>query len=82
MGFNSDSSDWTRPAQDGFSITAGPSALAHHTRGINVATDGNVTFTLYPSGTSLQLYLVAGVIHPISASHVTAASATGIVGLY
>lgn len=74
--------DWTRPAQGAFTITAGAAALAHTIRGIYVGVSGNVTVTL-PSGDSVQFTnLAAGVIHPIAATHVTAATATGIVGVY
>jgi hypothetical protein len=38
--------------------------------------------TFAGSGDSVELYLAAGVIHPLNVTHVTAASATGIKGLY
>jgi hypothetical protein len=80
--YNPDGTDWTRPAQGAFTITAGASALSHTIRGIFVGVSGNVTVTL-PSGDSVQFTnLAAGVVHPIAATHVTAATATGIVGVY
>lgn len=82
MALNPVSTDWTRPAQYGFDITPGASALEHETRGINVAVAGDVTVTFAGSGDSATLYLVAGIIHPLNVTHVTAATATGIVGLY
>lgn len=74
--------DWTRPAQYGFDITPGAGALEHATRGINVAVAGNVTVTFAGSADSVELYLAAGIIHPLNVTHVTAATATGIKGLY
>jgi hypothetical protein len=80
---NPNSTETIRPAQYGFAITAGASALPHPTRGIYVGASGNVTVTLVGSGQSVQFVgLAAGVIHPIAASHVTAATATGILGVY
>jgi hypothetical protein len=74
--------DWTKPAVGAFSITASASALAHCTRGIYVGATGNVTCTM-KSGESVEFVdLAAGVIHPIAATHVTAATATSIVGVY
>lgn len=82
-GWNPNSADWSKPAQNGFSITAGSGDLAHVTRGIYVGASGNLTATLYPSMDSVQFVgLAAGVIHPICAIKVTAATATGILGLY
>jgi hypothetical protein len=82
MTLNPTGTDWTRPAQYGFSITPGASPLEHATRGINVAVSGTVTVTFAGSGDTATLYLAAGVIHPLNVTHVTAATATGIVGLY
>jgi len=71
-----------RPAQYAFAITAGASPLAHVTRGIYVGVSGNITVTT-DGGDSVEFTnLAAGVIHPIAATHVTAATATGIVGVY
>lgn len=82
MSFNPNTTDWTRPATDGFAITPGAAALPHVTRGLLVGVSGNVTVT-FIDGTSLTLpNLAAGVIHPLSVTHVTAATATGIIGLY
>jgi len=75
-------SSWIRPAQYAFVITAGASALAHPIRGIYVGVSGDITVTT-DGGDSVQFTnLAAGVIHPIAATHVTAATATGIVGVY
>lgn len=82
MSFNPNTTDWTRPACDGFAITAGPSKLEHVTRGLYVGTSGDVTVT-FIDGSSVTLEnLAAGVIHPVAVTHVTAATATGIIGLY
>lgn len=76
------SADWTKPITGGFSITASANALTRPTRGIYVGGSGNVTVTLSENGESVQFTnLAAGIIHPIAATHVTAATATGILGL-
>ena len=75
-------SEWTRPAQGAFTITAGASALCHDIRGFYVGGAGNVTVTTL-NGESVQFTnVLAGVVYPIAATHVTAATATGLVGLY
>lgn len=80
--YNPATTDWTRPAVAGFTITAGASPLAHVTRGIYVGTTGDITVTLQ-NGDSLELTnIAAGVVHPLACTHVTAATAGGIVGLY
>ncbi len=74
--------DWTRPATGAFTISAGATALPVIIRGLYVGVTGNVTVTL-AGGDSVQFTnIAAGVVHPICASHVTAATATGIVGVY
>lgn len=81
--FKTHGNDLIRPARNGFAITAGASELVHQTRGLYVGVTGNVTVTLAESGDSVQFVnLAAGIIHPINATHVTAATATDIVGLY
>lgn len=80
--YNPNTTDWTRPAQGAFTITPGAAALAHAIRGLYVGGAGNVTVTL-PSGESVQFSnLAVGVVHPIAATHVTAATATGVIGVY
>lgn len=65
-----------------FTITPSATALAKETRGIYVGATGSVTVTMQ-SGESVTLNnLAAGVIHPIRATHVTSATASGIVGFY
>lgn len=62
------------------SITAGASALSEEIRGIYVGVSGNVTVT-HPDGSSATyVNLAAGIWHPIGATHVTAATATDILG--
>ena len=74
--------NWTRPAQSGFAITPGASPLPQPTRGLYCGVSGNVTVT-FPDGTSLEFVgIAAGVIHPMTVTHVTAASAESIVGIY
>lgn len=79
---------WTRPAQGAISITAGAARLTDGDgdpltiRGLYVGGSGDVTVT-HPDGSSVQYVgLAAGIVHPIAATHVTAATATGIVGIY
>ena len=64
-----------------FSITPGASALATPTRGLYVGTQGNVTVTLLDGSSVTFNNLVPGVIHPIFCTHVTNATATGILGI-
>lgn len=71
-----------RPAQYAFVITASATALAHPIRGLYVGVSGDVTVTMDGGGSIQFTNLAAGVIHPISCTHVTAATATGIVGVY
>ena len=79
----SDSNEVIRGARNGFSITAGAGALTHEIRGLYIGGAGDVTVTLAESGDSVQFVaLAAGIIHPINATHVTAATATSILGLY
>ena len=80
MGRNPYSDDSTKPAVGGFSITAGATALTRPTRWLYVGTSGNVTVTLLNGESVEYLSLAAGVFHPIACTHVTAATATGIVG--
>lgn len=81
MALNPSATDWTRPAQGGFSITPGPGLLVAPIRGINVAVEGTVTF-VHADGSSTSPFLVAGVVHPVCALKVTDATATGLVGYY
>lgn len=86
--YNPSDTSWTRPAQGAITVTAGASRLtdaagaALTLRGLYVGVSGNATVTL-PDGSSVEFTnLAAGVVHPIAATHVTAATATGIVGVY
>lgn len=68
-------------AQRAFTITPSANALAFTTKGIFVGVTGNITAT-FADGTSVQFTNVpAGYILPIAATKVTAATATGLVGL-
>lgn len=74
--------EWTRPAQGAFTVTAGASALEHVIRAFYVGVAGDVTVTTL-NGESVQFTnCIGGMIYPIAATHITAATATGIVGLY
>jgi hypothetical protein len=70
-------------ARGAFAITAGASPLSRPIRGLYVGGTGNVVVTM-ESGESVTLNSLAeGLIHPIRATHVTAAGgATGILGFY
>lgn len=71
------------PAANAFAITAGSGALAHPTRGLFVGGAGNVTVTMEGSGASVQFVgVTAGSVLPLRVTHVTAATATSIVGLW
>lgn len=64
-----------------FSITPGAGALANPTTaGILVGGAGTVTCTI--GGTSVVITAIAGQYLNVVATHVTAATATGLVGLY
>jgi hypothetical protein len=82
MPLNPASTAHIRPAQGAFAITASATALAKITRGIYVAVSGNITVTMATGESVTFTSIAAGVIHPIAATHVTAATATGILGLY
>jgi hypothetical protein len=70
-------------ARGAFAITAGATPLPRLIRGLYVGGTGSVVVTM-ESGESVTLAdLAQGVIHPIRATHVTAAGgATGILGFY
>jgi hypothetical protein len=70
-----------RVSLSAFAITAGASELtAPTTGGILVGGAGTLTVTLYAGG-SVTITAVAGQLVPVCATHVTAATATGLVGL-
>jgi len=70
-----------RISLSGFAITPGAGALTSPTTGgIKVGTAGTVTVTMYAGG-SLTFTVVAGEHLAVCATHVTAATATGLVGL-
>lgn len=68
------------PALDAFTITPGASALAVVPRALVATVGGTATVTTW-RGNSVTIPLVEGVIFPLVVTHVTAATATGIVGL-
>lgn len=83
MSFNPADSSWTRPGGDAVAITPSASEITDGpTRGLYVGVTGNVTVT-FIDGSSVEFTnLAAGVIHPLSVTHVTAATATGIVAVF
>lgn len=70
----------SRPAIGAFSITPGASALAQPTRGLYVGVAGDVTVTMIEGSSVTFANLPVG-LHPIAVTHVTAATATDILGL-
>lgn len=68
------------PYSDGFAITPGASPLAQTTRAIYIGGDGDITVTM-KSGASVTFAVKAGKTLRIRATHVTAATATGLIGL-
>lgn len=81
MSFAQFSSAADAPALDALTITPSASPLAKTVRAIYVGGDaGTVTVTTW-SGTSLTITVASGLILPLVCTHVTAATATGLVGL-
>lgn len=74
--------EWTRPAQGAVAIVPGAAKLEHLLRGIYVGTAGDVTVTLRSGDSVTFKNLAAGVIHAIAATHITAATATDILGVF
>lgn len=68
------------PALDAFVITPGATALAVRPRALLIGGAGTITVTTW-RGTSLTITVAAGTILPLVVTHVTAATATNIVGL-
>lgn len=72
----------SQAADGAFAITAGAGALSQPTTGgILVGGAGTLTLTVGGVG-GIVVTAVAGQWLPIVATHVTAATATGLVGLY
>lgn len=67
------------PALDAFVITPGASPLAQPARALLIGGAGTITVTTF-RGTTLTLTVQAGIL-PLVVTHVTAATATNIVGL-
>jgi len=67
-------------ARGGFNITAGASPLAKQAHGIYVGGTGNLTVTCADGSVLSFTAVAAGTILPIRVTHVTAATATGLIG--
>lgn len=67
------------PALDAFTITPGASPLAVPARALLIGGAGTITVTTF-RGTTITLTVQAGIL-PLVVTHVTAATATNIVGL-
>ncbi|WP_096785876.1 hypothetical protein [Rhodobacter sp. CZR27] len=70
------------PADNAAAVTAAATALPFLTRALFVGSDGNVTVTMRGGQSVTFANVAAGTILPIRASHVTAATATGIIALW
>lgn len=72
-------------ARRAFAITPGASKLTYVTRGIWVGVGGSITVRLLDDGDTSTPVVIAnipdGTLLPIRASFVTAATATGLIGL-
>lgn len=68
------------PALDWVPITPGASALDPPIRAIRANTQGTVTVTMKWNGQSRTMNFTAGETRRVLASHVTAATATGLEG--
>lgn len=68
-------------ARSGFAITPGATALAATTKGIYVGAAGNITVTFADGASAQFLAVPTGSILPVQAVKVTAATATGLIGL-
>lgn len=67
------------PALDGFNITPGASPLAVPARALFIGSGGTITVTTW-RGTSLTFTVTSGSILPLVVTHVTAATASNIIG--
>jgi hypothetical protein len=67
------------PSLDAFVITPGASALATPVRALFIGTGGTITVTTW-RGNSVSLTVPDGAIIPLVVTHVTAATASNIVG--
>ena len=67
------------PALDAFTITPGASPLTVVPRALFIGVGGTITVTTW-RGTSLTLTVASGSVLPLVVTHVTAGSASGIVG--
>ena len=80
MSFAQFSSSADAPALDAITITPGASPLPRTIRTLYVGgTAGTVTVTTW-MGTSITLTVASGALIPLVCTHVTAATATGLVG--
>jgi hypothetical protein len=70
------------PAGNAAAITPGSSPLAEVTRALYIGGAGNVTVTMKGGQSVTFTALPAGAILPIRATHVTAATASAIIGLW
>ena len=83
MGFtNPLRTQFISPGRGIFAITPGASPLFKTTRGIYAGGSGDITVTMKDGTSGTFVGVAAGVVLPIQATHVTAATATSLVGVY
>lgn len=81
MSFHQFSSSADAPALDAIVITPGASPLPRVIRTLYVGgTAGTVTVTTW-GGSSITITVASGAMIPLVCTHVTAATATGLIGL-
>lgn len=75
---------WTRPAITARAITASATPIpGGPTRGLYLGTAGSLTVTFVNGDTVTFANLAAGVVHPLSVTHVTASvGAADVVALF
>lgn len=78
--FSTQNSALDSPATHAWSITASATPFTYATRSIYVGGAGDVTVTMI-SGASVTFTAPAGAILPVRCTHVTAATATALIGL-
>lgn len=79
--FATHSTSLSSPLDNAQPITPGAADLAMVPRAVMVGADGTVTGTL-ANGVSVTVPLLAGIVYPLRFRKITAAIATGIVGLW
>jgi hypothetical protein len=69
------------PAGHAFTITPSENSLSRPIRGLYVGGEGDVTVRMLSGAMVTFVGLIPGVIHPVQCTHITAATATDILGV-